>query len=166
MEMKARVEKHGPVFDGHGPEIVQRELDRVITEAVAFLERDVKELTPVGVFGAQGGLLGSIAGEVRGRGTPAVKGIVASAQKYAEPVEKGTRPHFPPLDPIQLWVERKLGIDASESRSVAFMIARAISRRGTKGQRMFERALEENWPVLERMFERAGFRITRRLDGQ
>ena len=38
---------------------------------------------------------------------------------------------FPPIDVIDRWVQRKLGIPASESKSVAFLIARKIAREGT-----------------------------------
>lgn len=166
MQMKAQVKVKGPVMDGRGPEIVQKGLDNVMMEAVALLEREVKELTPVGAFGAQGGLLGSIAGEVKGRGTTMIKGVVMSAHKYTEAVEKGTRPHMPPADPIQLWVQRKLHIeDGKESRQVAFKIARYISKHGTKGQHMFEKGLKKSWPGLKHMFDKAGYTITRRLDG-
>jgi len=166
MQMKAKVTAHGPLMEGKGPGILQRELDNVMTQAVALLEREVKKLTPVGAFGAQGGLLGSVAGEVKGRGTKAVKGVVMSAHKYAEAVEKGTRPHFPPVDPVQLWVRKKLQIEGErESRQVAFKIAKYISRHGTKGQHMFEKGLEKGWPALKRMFADAGYIISRRLGG-
>jgi HK97 gp10 family phage protein len=51
---------------------------------------------------------------------------VGSTAKYAPFVEFGTRPHFPPLEPIREWC-RSRGIDVS----AAFPIARAISERGT-----------------------------------
>ena len=51
---------------------------------------------------------------------------VASTAHYAPYVEFGTRPHFPPLEPIRAWC-RSRGIDVS----AAFPIARAISERGT-----------------------------------
>jgi Bacteriophage HK97-gp10, putative tail-component len=51
---------------------------------------------------------------------------VASKSPYAPYVEFGTRPHFPPLEPIRRWCISR-GLPAS----AAFPIARAISERGT-----------------------------------
>ena len=164
MELKLEVDTKGAIFEGKAPEILQRELDAAMESAVMLLKREVKKRTPVGVSGAQGGLLGSIQSEIIGKGTPMIKGIVLSASKYAEAVEKGTKPHFPPTGPIQLWVKKKLGIeDERQSRQVAFLIARAISRRGTKGQFMFEKALDENIHRIQNIFEKSGFKIARRL---
>lgn len=38
---------------------------------------------------------------------------------------------FPPVDLIQGWVERKLGVSSDESKGVAFVIARKIANEGT-----------------------------------
>ncbi len=47
-------------------------------------------------------------------------------------LEFGRRPgEFPPVDVIQGWVERKLGVSKSESKGVAFVIARKIAEEGT-----------------------------------
>lgn len=51
---------------------------------------------------------------------------VYSDLNYAPYVEFGTRPHFPPLEPIREWC-RSRGID----ESAAFPIARSISEFGT-----------------------------------
>jgi hypothetical protein len=58
-------------------------------------------------------------------------------------VELGTRPHFPPVAPIQHWVEKKLGYSGKEAKSIAYLIARSIWRRGTKGQKMFSRSFRD-----------------------
>jgi len=75
-------------------------------------------------------------------------------------VELGTKAHFPPLSAIAAWVRhkglagsysikthRRVGSKASQAGqdlAVAFLIARAISRRGTKAVKYLERALTEN----------------------
>lgn len=51
---------------------------------------------------------------------------VLSTSKYAPFVEFGTRPHFPPLDPIRAWC-RARGID----EKAAFPIAKKIAEHGT-----------------------------------
>lgn len=51
-------------------------------------------------------------------------------------VETGRSPgKMPPVAALELWVARKLG--AENVHQVAFLVARAIGRRGTKGARMF-----------------------------
>lgn len=51
---------------------------------------------------------------------------------YADVTEFGrTAGSFPPVDPIQKWVKRKLGVrNEKEARSAAFAIARTIEQRG------------------------------------
>jgi hypothetical protein len=54
----------------------------------------------------------------------------SAADKYAIFVEKDTRPHWPPIAAITPWANRH-GIEP-------FLVARAISKHGTKGIHMFE----------------------------
>jgi len=74
---------------------------------------------------------------------------------------EGTRPHFPPIEPIQRWAiykglvkknnkpttiralsKDKKGFD--ESRQIAFLIARKIAKKGTTGLPFLKLALEQN----------------------
>lgn len=144
------------------PQMVADELRAATLEATQLLEREVKEETPVGIGGG-GGLRGSIAARepvVSGTG---VLGVVGTAQPYAVPVELGTRPHFPPVQPLADWAERKLGVPAAQARDVGFLIARKIARRGTEGAHMFERAFERVRPQVVAIYERAHERIRDRL---
>lgn len=54
---------------------------------------------------------------------------------YAEYFAYGTRPHWPPRAPIELWAQRVLG-DAK----LWYVVARAISRRGTRAHPRFAAA--------------------------
>ena len=164
MELKARIKASGKLLQGKGPEIVQKNADEFIETAVLYLQAEVKQRTPVGVHGAEGGLLSTILTEVFDKGTPHIKGIVTSNSAYALPVEKGTKPHMPPTDPIKLWVQKRLGIeDEKESRQVAFAIAMKMKKKGTKGQFMFQNAWDKNLPKLRRMARELGFKITKEL---
>jgi len=91
MELKIKIETQGALFSGKAPEIIQKQLDQAITSATMLLTAEVIKRTPQGVFGAQGGLLGSIKGEVVQKGTPVVKGIVCTASPYGEVMESGRR---------------------------------------------------------------------------
>lgn len=52
---------------------------------------------------------------------------VGSDVEYASFIEHGTMPHFPPVDALRKWARRVL-----RDEGAAFLVARAISRRGTK----------------------------------
>ena len=112
-----------------------------LTEALLLLEREVKRLTPEGAGPIH--LRDTIFQRTEMRGESAW-GMVGTPAIYGESVEYGTRPHFPPLKPILFWVEKKLGLMGKEAKSAAFCIARAISKRGTKGQHMFQKGFEMN----------------------
>ena len=81
---------------------------------------------------------------------------------------EGTRPHFPPIEPIQKWViykglvrdrnNKPSSIRAikndkpkfDESRSIAFLIARKIAKKGTKGLPFLKLALDQNREFIQR----------------
>lgn len=160
-----RIESRGALFTGRGPTIVQANLDRFVTEATAFLLVEVQKRTPQGVYGAQGGLLGSIQHEVLGRGTPLIKGIVGSAHSYAEVVEKGRTAGkmMPPSGVLIRWLEVKLGLSEMEARRIEYVVRRKIGQKGFEGAHMFERAITENLSRLEQMARSCGLRIVTEL---
>ncbi|PKN16545.1 MAG: hypothetical protein CVU66_00655 [Deltaproteobacteria bacterium HGW-Deltaproteobacteria-23] len=92
MELKIIVWENLAILEDKAPMVIQKHLDVAITKATTLLLAEVKKRTPQGVYGAQGGLLASIKGEVLRKGTPMVKGIVCSNHPYAEVVEKGREP--------------------------------------------------------------------------
>lgn len=144
------------------PRLVLEELRKATLEAELLLERGVKELTPVGV-GAGGGLKGSISAREPRVLRDSVIGEVGTPFVYAVPVELGSRPHFPPIQPLADWAQAKLGVSAAEARGVGFAIARKISRVGTEGAFMFKRAFDANRRQVEQIYARARQRILQRL---
>lgn len=165
MGISIKVTASGGLFEGNVTAIVQSNLDRAITEATQLLDAKVKSHTPQGVYGAQGGLLGSIQNEVTGKGTPLVKGTVMSAHKYAEVIEKGRRPGkgMPPKGSLLRWLEVKLGLDSKHAGQIEYVVRRSIGRKGFAGAHMFEKALNENWSALQNIFDRHGLNIAREL---
>lgn len=168
MQFSLRIDTQGALLSGQAPAVVQRNLTRAVTTATLLLHREVVARTPQGVFGAQGGLLGSIQQEVTGKGTLLVKGEVGSAQKYAEVIEKGRTPGkgMPPAGTLLRWLEVKLGLDARTAKRVEFVVRRKIGQKGFDGAHMFEKALEQNLPQIEAIFARAGLTITKELNGE
>ena len=77
---------------------------------------------------ASGTLLGTIAPVHAGHTI-----VVGSPVEYGTFVELGTRPHFPPYEPIRQWVELKKSQFTVLSIGVSFESGRAVpTRRGTK----------------------------------
>ncbi len=141
------------------PGVVGEELRRGMLEAVLSAEREVVERTPVD----EGRLRNSITHDIVGQGADLV-GVVATQQvPYAAVVELGSRPHWPPRKPLEGWVQRVLGVPAREARRVAFLVARAISQRGTKAVRMFEEGRDASRPAVRRAFRTAARRIRERM---
>ena len=83
-----------------------------------------------------------------------IEGGVGTNVAYALPIEFGSRPHWPPLEPIQLWVQRKLRVAPARVKSVAFLVARKIARRGTQARQIFALGLEDAKPQMIEIFSR------------
>ena len=65
MDFRANVNMVGKLLTGKGPQIVRDNQIAAMHDATQYGAKRVKERTPQGVFGAQGGLIGSIQPEVR-----------------------------------------------------------------------------------------------------
>lgn len=166
MNLSITTQKKGAIVHGRGPEKVQAGLDRLVTLVTMFLLAETRKRTPQGVYGAQGGLLGSIQAEVKDKGTPLIKGVVMSAQKYAEPTEKGRSPGkaWPPEGALVRWIEVKFGVDNTTAKRLEFVVRRKIGRRGFPGAFMFEHAATENTGRIDAMAQAEGFSIAVDLD--
>ena len=159
--MQITVKHKGPIFNRKKRNaIIQNELLAAMHSALLYFEREVKERTPVGATAI---LRGSIFSEIRGQSVN-LHGIVASPQEYAEPVEYGTQPHWPPQGPIRLWVRRVLNVSDEDVNGVAYLIARKIAAKGTKGVHMFEEAFKAGENTVANIFQKAGFRISTKLN--
>lgn len=146
------------------PQIVMEEIATSLQEALLLLEREIKDRLPTGVTGLlRGSITHKLIAQARGQ---EIAGKVFSPLNYAAPVELGTKPHFPPLAPLRDWVEKKLGVSKSQSRSVAFLIARKIAAKGTKPQKHFETGFRDNAEQVNAILGRGLARIRARLMGE
>lgn len=82
-----------------------------------------------------GRLRASIVPEVVQRNT-VVTGIVGSNVVYAPYMELGTSPHWPPLKALEVWARRH--------GTVAFVVARAIAKKGTKARKFLWNAVQSS----------------------
>lgn len=161
---QAGIKMIGGLFTRKPDEIVRNNMRAAMHEAVQLGVRRVKGRTPQGVTGAQGGLLGSIQGEVR---EPAgeIIGIIGTPSKYGLVVEKGRKPggKMPPKGVLRRWVEVKMGASGKEADRIEFLVRRKIARKGTKAAAMFEQTMAEDLDKFQNIFERYGVRLTKEL---
>jgi len=141
------------------PAMVQQELGVFMHGMTQHMRSEVIDRTPA----AFGTLRASIFAKVDQPLGGGMLGVVSTSQPYAVPVELGARPHMPPVQPLQDWVRQKLGLSGKEGRSVAFAIARKISKKGTKGHFMFRDAFTENEAEIQRQFGLTVSRIVARI---
>jgi hypothetical protein len=142
--------------------IIRREVGTAMHGIVEDIASQARTRTPVGATGI---LRASIATRVS---TPletstAIRGEVFTGAQapYAVYVESGTRPHFPPIAPLRLWAARVLG-----NERLAYVVARAIARRGTRARRMFAQALDAVRPTIQPRLQTAVDRIAQLLGGR
>lgn len=85
---------------------------------------------------------------------------IGSSAPHAPFVENDTRPHFPPLAAMADYAHLKLGLPyrakggkgKETAEQVGFLIARKISRVGTKGKHIMERAITQEEDEIENTF--------------
>lgn len=145
---------------GQYEQVMGREVGKSVLGLVEEIAEGARQHTPVNT----GLLRASIATRVT-LGTPAgtlVHGEVFTGQQapYAQFVEQGTRPHFPPRAPLELWAQRVLG-----DRRLWFVVARAIARRGTRARHMFREAFAQVQGRIVPTLDAAVARAARLLQG-
>ncbi|HIH45246.1 MAG TPA: hypothetical protein HA257_09340 [Candidatus Methanoperedenaceae archaeon] len=102
-----------------------------------------------------------------------LKAEIGSEAKYAPFVELDTRPHWPPIEPLVEYAHLKLrkrysiktfgprsykeaaGAKEDTAEQVGFLLARKISRKGTKGQHVFLRAGTQTEAKIHGLFLKA-----------
>lgn len=71
--------------------------------------------------------------------------VLDEAWRY---IENGTKPHFPPIEAIERWITVKHIIPTTNSgkvpttRQLAFLIARGISKNGTKPTKLLQKTID------------------------
>ena len=160
---------------------IKSKIEKLVEDIVLEIEKEVVNVIKENDIIMDGSLRKSISSDVIDRSTSetiSYLGKVFGNVNYAVFVHEGTKPHFPPIEPIMHWVKRK-GIGqqfyikskraiatkrksvrtksgfseqkySSEVRSVAYAIAKSISRKGTRGIKFFEMALAQARPEITR----------------
>lgn len=121
-------------------EIIGQTVKGALAREVTSLLKDLRETLPAASGRLRDSLQISLSQEDN-----TFRAKIRTDLPYALAVEKGTRPHRPPLAPLISWARGTPGLAGSEKdgRRIAFLVARKITRVGTKGRHTFAEA-EEN----------------------
>lgn len=137
-----------------GGEIVEQEVAKTMQVSLDTFEQAVQLGWPVN-FGQ-----GRASTTTEIEGTPVdLTGFVLTPLIYGRPVEDGRAAGtMPPVEAIEIWVIRKLGIAPPESRGVAFVIARAIGEGTTRfqkagGAKMFQKGFDNALPLVQAQWD-------------
>ena len=119
------------LFEKMAPEkLLGRAMRQVWEDATQLGDRQVRQYTPTDTGRLGSSWVRAISAEV----VP-LSASVGTIVTYAPFAEYDTRPHWPPLGALAGWAQRH-GIPE-------FLVARAISQKGTKGRHMLEKAVTD-----------------------
>lgn len=138
-----------------------RQMRRLVAKTVTTAESEVVPRTPVG---ATQTLRAGYATDGPRGGRGRWRAALVNPTVYHDIREDGRRPgRMPPVDALIPWVGTVLGVPIEDRRSVAYVVARAIGRRGYTGAHMIERG----WAVTRRRIRpdlrKAGLAIAREI---
>lgn len=140
----------------------QRKVLAAIEQELSSIGLDL-ERTAVDYLNSRGiNVDGTIRDSVKSLVSRVIKGLrleFGANAKHAIYVHEGTKPHWPPHDPIRQWVHKKLNPPADQIDEIAYMVQRKIAREGTKAQPFLAvaiRAHEQQFqPRIRKAIERA-----------
>jgi hypothetical protein len=139
------------------PELVAAESLRAMTASLLLVEGDARR----NVRHDTRRLMNSITHRVRGQaGSPGgtrLVGEVGPSVRYGLYVERGSRPHWPPVAALVGWARRH-GVSP-------YAVQRGIARRGTRARPFLLPAFTKNADRIVRLFARAGQQVVVRLGG-
>lgn len=143
------------------PADLGRELTLAMNSSLQLLHGQVRDRAPVNV----GTLAGSINHQIRSP-FPNLVGAVGSPLIYAPVMEYGREPggKMPPIEPIKLWVIRKLAVPIEEAEGVAWAIAKSIEKKGIEGRHYFQEGLKASEPHIKTLFAGAVGRATEKAN--
>lgn len=126
------------------PELMTKEIGDAVESAIYFVQRTVTPMTPIGVSSA------SRSGWTAKFGGKRLVGTLYNAAKQALFAHEGTKPHFPPwkgANSVEPWAIKR-GINP-------FVLARSISRKGTKANPFLTQAVDQSGNEINSYFNRA-----------
>jgi hypothetical protein len=128
------------------PELVAAESLRAMTASLLLVEGDARR----NVRHDTRRLMNSITHRIRGQGSR-LMGEVGPSVRYGLYVERGGRPHSPPVAALVGWARRH-GVSP-------YAVQRGIARRGTRARPFLLPAFTKNADKIVRLFARAGQQV-------
>lgn len=138
-----------------GPDLYRPPVRKAVERGLKEIEDTAKRLAPKDT----GALRASITHHLDRAPIGGAFGWVGSALPYAAAVHEGRRPgsRMPPVSAIAAWLGRRGG-----DTRLAFVVARAIGRRGIKGRPFLKDALERSRGKVDSYLKDAADAIERR----
>jgi hypothetical protein len=148
------------------PKIGGKHYRKAMQKSVVLIQKGVRPLTPV----FTGRLRDSIEWEIRGTGVNLV-GVVGSTLKkeiYPSVMEFGRKKgaKMPPPKKLERWVQLVLKVPKNEIKGIAFVVARAIGKRGIKGKRFMQKGYNKAKSKVNKNFKKALNDVVRELAGK
>ena len=94
--------------------------------------------------------------------------IIFRLSDYWKHLENGTKPHFPPLEAIEKWITVKRIVPGTNGKRVpttkqlAFLIARGISKNGTKPTKLLQQTIDSSDDLINMLI----VEITQQLENE
>lgn len=86
--------------------------------------------------------------------------VYFNLEDYWKYIENGTRPHFPPTDAIEKWIQVKRiiprtngGKQIPTTRQLAYLISREISVKGTKPTKILQNTIDGADDLIEQLIQ-------------
>lgn len=143
------------------PGIFVEEMSSAVLEGSLLASREVQEETPTSGAGTLRNSIGALPVEISG---VRVTGGVGTSLSYAAPVEDGSKPHWMPIEPLEDWVTRKLGLHGDEAKRVAGAVRFKIAKEGTPAAHMFRDGFARVSPQVLEIFAAAVARGAARVE--
>lgn len=141
--------------------IADKELRRFLTLSGQAMEAAVRPLTPVFQTRLRNSIVSKVTGSFPNSLQAKVGSTIAKKEVYPAVMEFGRKPgaKMPPPSALERWVHLVLKVPTERARGVAFVVARAIGRRGIKGKKFMQKGFEQSKPKMLIYFEQALNRI-------
>lgn len=128
------------------PGIVSQELVDAMDQSTRYVKGQIRDEIRSNRITNTGNLARSVAIEP----VKPNRGRVYVSEMYGAAVEFGSRPHFPPVAPLERWAQTKLG-----KSGIGFLIARKIARVGTKANPFVAPAFKNSIEYINQRFQSA-----------
>ena len=145
-------------------QIARRHLRAAMQKSLVTIGSEVVPLVPVGVSARLKNSMGSTISELGPTNLVGRYGSSMRDEIYPQVMEFGREPGtMPPPGSLLRWVHLKLRPPEEEEERVAFLVARAIKRRGIKGRHFMSTGLEKAMNRIKKYFLDALDRIAQEL---